>query len=360
MESETSKPSGSTSSFMSIQLDSSMASMKNSVMDNANNSSMAVDSANGSNTNLSLKSSIIDRSFATATTNGCSSSGAVTKCPMESSSSGAVGEQFLMLAKSAKGAAAVQLIKEALEAPGLYVFAELLHMPNIQELSTVPEHSAYYRLVEVFAYGVYDDYLSSNPPLPPLTPIMLTKLRHLTIVTMADSEKSLPLDNLVEKLALNSRRELEDLIIEAIYADVLHGKLDQRDGVLEVDYAVGRDIKAEDLPHIATTLRAWCDTCNGLLGTLEGLVNSANKEKEASIRRTNGIEAEITKIKSTYKRQSQGGSASEVSAAVADDGICSPADIIDKKLHRLNKKSSSSQAGGSGIAKSSAKFWPKS
>ena len=47
---------------------------------------------------------------------------------------GVVGEQFLQLAKSAKGAAAVQLIKEALEAPGLYVFAELLHMPNIKEV----------------------------------------------------------------------------------------------------------------------------------------------------------------------------------------------------------------------------------
>ena len=47
----------------------------------------------------------------------------------------AVREQFLQLAKSAKGTAAVQLIKEALEAPGLYVFAELLNMPNIKDVS---------------------------------------------------------------------------------------------------------------------------------------------------------------------------------------------------------------------------------
>ena len=41
-------------------------------------------------------------------------------------------EQFVLLAKNAKGAAAVELIKQALEAPGVYVFGELLDMSNIQ------------------------------------------------------------------------------------------------------------------------------------------------------------------------------------------------------------------------------------
>lgn len=43
-------------------------------------------------------------------------------------------EQFVLLSKSAKGAAAVELIKQALEAPGVYVFGELLDMPNIKEV----------------------------------------------------------------------------------------------------------------------------------------------------------------------------------------------------------------------------------
>lgn len=72
--------------------------------------------------------------------------------------------------------------------------------------------------MEVFAYGIYDDYLSSTPALPSLSPRMLTKLRHLTIVTMATTHKTLPLDILVKKLGLDSRRDLEDLIIEAIYS----------------------------------------------------------------------------------------------------------------------------------------------
>lgn len=49
-------------------------------------------------------------------------------------------EQFLLLAKSARGAAIVKLIKQVLEAPGIYVFGELLQMPNVQEV-TISQYS---------------------------------------------------------------------------------------------------------------------------------------------------------------------------------------------------------------------------
>lgn len=45
-------------------------------------------------------------------------------------------EPFLLMAKSAKGAAAAKLIQDATAAPGVFVFAELLELPNIQEVST--------------------------------------------------------------------------------------------------------------------------------------------------------------------------------------------------------------------------------
>lgn len=45
-------------------------------------------------------------------------------------------EQFVLLSKTAKGAAAAELITRALEAPGVYVFGELLDSPNIKEVFT--------------------------------------------------------------------------------------------------------------------------------------------------------------------------------------------------------------------------------
>lgn len=107
-------------------------------------------------------------------------------------------EQFVLLAKTAKGAGAVELIKQALEAQGVYVFGELLDMPHIQEVClsyctisyfincefnfksklklslTVNSlcitneidffqlasgaHSQYFDLLNIFAYGCYKDY----------------------------------------------------------------------------------------------------------------------------------------------------------------------------------------------------------
>lgn len=43
-------------------------------------------------------------------------------------------EAFLLLAKSARGRAAAELVREATSAPGLFVFGELLDMPNIKEV----------------------------------------------------------------------------------------------------------------------------------------------------------------------------------------------------------------------------------
>lgn len=43
-------------------------------------------------------------------------------------------EPFVLMSKSAKGAAAAKLIENATAAPGVFVFGELLEQPNVQEV----------------------------------------------------------------------------------------------------------------------------------------------------------------------------------------------------------------------------------
>jgi len=45
-------------------------------------------------------------------------------------------EPFLLMAKSAKGAAAARLVEDATSAPGVFVFSELLELTNIQEVQS--------------------------------------------------------------------------------------------------------------------------------------------------------------------------------------------------------------------------------
>lgn len=43
-------------------------------------------------------------------------------------------EPYLIMSKAAKGAAAAKLVLDATSAHGVFVFAELLEQPNIQEV----------------------------------------------------------------------------------------------------------------------------------------------------------------------------------------------------------------------------------
>ena len=69
-------------------------------------------------------------------------------------------EPFILLSKSANSPrAAADLVTQATSAPNAYTFAELLELPNIQNLKTVSsEYASYYTLLEIFAWGTWEDY----------------------------------------------------------------------------------------------------------------------------------------------------------------------------------------------------------
>ena len=52
-------------------------------------------------------------------------------------------------------------------------------------------------------------------------------------------------------------RELEDLIIDAIYLDILRGKLDQKEQQLEVEYTMGRDLEPGKVENLLAALKGW-------------------------------------------------------------------------------------------------------
>lgn len=51
-------------------------------------------------------------------------------------------EQFILLAKGTSGSALTTLISQVLEAPGVYVFGELLELANVQEVRIVFRQSS--------------------------------------------------------------------------------------------------------------------------------------------------------------------------------------------------------------------------
>lgn len=205
-------------------------------------------------------------------------------------------EQFVLLAKTAKGAAAIELIRQAVETPGVHVFGELLDMPNIKELENGP-YVQYWNTLNLFAYGTYKDYLENKEKVLELTPTQKKKLQHLTIVTLATKNKCIPYSVLLEELDIKNVRDLEDLIIEAIYADIIHGKLDQKNSQLEVDYAgLGRDVRPGDTGVVAETLAAWGEACDTVLSCIEDQISRANVEKQKATYHKERIQRDVSDI----------------------------------------------------------------
>jgi hypothetical protein len=131
--------------------------------------------------------------------------------------------------------------------------------------------------------------------LPALEPPQLVKLKQLTIVTLASQRKvrracvggpagarfpsrgfaphallvrrltrlactvpqTLPYKELMAAIDVENIRELEDIVIECMYAGLLVGKLDQHAMVLEVQHASSRDIGPRDVKNMATKLEEW-------------------------------------------------------------------------------------------------------
>jgi len=256
-------------------------------------------------------------------------------------------EQFILLSKSAKGAAAAELIHNVLEAPGVYVFAEILEMPNIKELENNPAHQPYLNLMKLFAYGTYRDYLQNKASLPELNPAQTKKLKHLTLVSHATRSKCIPYTRLLDELGISNVRELEDVIIEAIYADIIRGKLDQKNSQLEVDYAIGRDIRPTDLGPIANTLEKWCQSCDMVMAGIENQIAHANSEKMKYIKQKENVEQELVNIKKTLKTQMHDG----------DDPMYS--DSRDSIGHSEKSAPRKCKSKLGTRATSSTKFWHK-
>lgn len=93
--------------------------------------------------------------------------------------------------------------------------------------------------------------------LPELNTSSIQKLRHLSIISLASKCRTIPYSILQAQLGIANVRELEDLIIDAFYSDIIKGKLDQQHNQLEIDFSIGRDVTNEQIDEIINILDDW-------------------------------------------------------------------------------------------------------
>lgn len=195
-------------------------------------------------------------------------------------------QPFLALSKSATSPrAAADLVTRATSAPNTFLFTELLQTPQIQALAASPEFTSYLTLLQIFSYGSYGTY-NATPDLPALNDTQTLKLRQLSLLSLASDRSSLSYDALQKALGLSSAREVEDLVVTAIYAGLLHATLDPaRQAIQVASIAPLRDLAPGTIPDMISALQNWASRCQSTLGDLEDQIKNireaaATREKE--------------------------------------------------------------------------------
>ena len=216
-------------------------------------------------------------------------------------------EHFLAVGKSVESsAAAMELIRTATAEPGMLAFQELSELPAVRSLekSEDPECRAMFALLLTFAYGTWSSFQSSRSQLPPITPAHQLKLKQLSVITLAEQTKVLPYARLMSELELSDVRELEDFIINhCIYTGALSGKLDQKQRVLEVESAVGRDVHPDKLGEIVSCLEGWLQISDDLLTSIQSQLDWANRTSLARQEQKNKVTRRIEEVKKNLRTE---------------------------------------------------------
>ncbi|KAL0264485.1 hypothetical protein SLS55_000435 [Diplodia seriata] len=194
-------------------------------------------------------------------------------------------EPFLALSKSANSPrAAVDLITQATSAPNTYVFAELLQASNIQALRDSPEHASHLRLLEIFAWGTWQDYTAAaKDTLPTLSAAQTQKLKLLSLLPLAAQPTTqLTYDHLRATLDVATTRALEDLLIQAIYSHLITGSLDPAAARVTVtSVAPLRDLAPGAVPALVADLAAWQARCDSTLADLDAEIAAVRRRAAA-------------------------------------------------------------------------------
>jgi COP9 signalosome complex subunit 7 len=73
--------------------------------------------------------------------------------------------------------------------------------------------------------------------------------------------QKLAYDDLLAALQLQTVRDLEDFVIDAVYSELIVGKLDQMGQVFTVSWVTARDVRREDLGAVLDKLTRWRERC---------------------------------------------------------------------------------------------------
>lgn len=165
------------------------------------------------------------------------------------------------------------------------------------QLASTP-HASQLALLELFAYGTFSDYSHGRAAgkFGDLPPEQVLKLRMLTVATLAGEQAVLDFSALGPPLGLEAGdlKGVEDVVIAAVAAGLVTGRVDQRRGRLEVSGAQVRDVQpsAEAIDALLAKLSQW-----------KGAVAAASASASARLSEMGADAAAAASLKVAFAKQ---------------------------------------------------------
>jgi len=202
-----------------------------------------------------------------------------------------------------------RIVTEAVRDPNLFVFGELLETNGVRLISKRDEFKTLVGLLELFAFGVYRDYEQQTAKFASLmNSTLVSKLRKLTILSLAASTKELEYGSIFSAVGLKDVRELEDLLIDCIYQGLLRAKLDPQKQLVHVEYSACRDVPDQHIQEMINAIQVWQSRASQGITALDNqakTISIAQREEEERKRsHHNEIVRIRTDVESRMKKSS--------------------------------------------------------
>ncbi|CAD8077663.1 unnamed protein product [Paramecium sonneborni] len=106
------------------------------------------------------------------------------------------------------------------------------------------------KLFDLFAYGVFD------PKIKYQNEKQKKKMIILTILKLCQSNKCVTFDQIQQACCLNSRAEIEQLLIDLIQKDLIIATIDDQKGCLNIQRCISRDVHKSHIPAMKNQIES--------------------------------------------------------------------------------------------------------
>ncbi|EAN79023.1 uncharacterized protein TEOVI_000609700 [Trypanosoma equiperdum] len=183
-----------------------------------------------------------------------------------------IEEYAHLVAASTNDSDRVCLIMEAVEAPHIFFYGVLLHIPSVMALATNPSFAWVPQLLEVLCYGNTAELCALPADVQKRLPSSIyEKMRKLSVLSLCRGDV-ISLKNIREIVGGSGDVEVEVLLLEMMSEGLIEGCIDQRQDLFLLKDWAPRDVRPSEIGKMREKLEAWCANCDAQITAIQRIL----------------------------------------------------------------------------------------